>query len=137
MSIDILAILSNRKSLIVTISRILVLGMLLCCTYTNLLTVFRYMTDTVAAIAKILILLAFTCKVSKLIAFEALLSTTSKAAVSVASAITPASTTTLWTLPCKVAHTITFITGARTHFYFWAEVVYTNLQLYITHVTID
>jgi len=84
---------------------------------TNLLTVFRNVTDTVAAIAKILILLALARKVSKLVAFKALLSASSKPAVSVASTISSATAAALWALPRKVAHTVTFVTRARTHFF--------------------
>jgi len=78
----------------------------------SLLTVFRDVTDTVAAIAKILILLALARKVSELVAFEALLSASSKTAVPITSTISSSSTTALWALPCKVAHAITFV--ART-----------------------
>lgn len=78
----------------------------------SLLTVFRNVANTITAIAKILILLALARKVSKLVAFEALLSASSKAAVPVTSAISPASATALWALPCKVAHTVTFVTRA-------------------------
>lgn len=79
---------------------------------TNLLTVFRNVTNTIAAIAKILILLALACEMSKLVAFEALLSASSEASVPVAPAISSASTAALWALPCKVAHTVTFVTCA-------------------------
>jgi len=84
--------------------------------HTNLLTVFCNVSNAIATVAKILIFLALTCEVSKLIAFEALLSTTSKATVPITSTISSATTSSLWALPCKVAHAVTFVTCARTHF---------------------
>lgn len=78
----------------------------------SLLTVLRDMADSVAAIAKILILLALTRKVSKLVAFEAFLPSASKTAVSVTATISPATATALWALPRKVTHTVTFVTRA-------------------------
>lgn len=82
---------------------------------TNLLAILSNMANTIAAIAKILILFAFTCKVAKLVAFEALLAATSKTTVSITSTISSSSTSTLWALSRKVAHAVALVTRARTH----------------------
>lgn len=76
-----------------------------------LLAVFRNVPDTIAAVAKILILFAFARKVSELVALEAFFSPTAETTIPVTATISSTSTSTsLWALPRKVAHAVTFVT---------------------------
>lgn len=87
----------------------------------SLLAVFCNVSYTVATVAEVLILFAFTCKVTKLVALEALLTSTSKSTISITAsttiASTPAGITTLGALPREMAHPVAFVASTRTHLY--------------------
>lgn len=82
---------------------------------TNLLTVFCNVSNAVATVAKILIFLAFACKMTVLVALEALFATSAKSSISVAAISSATAGTTLWAFPSKVAHSVALVTRAGTH----------------------
>lgn len=75
-----------------------------------LLAVFSDVADTIAAVAQILILFAFTRKMSILVALEALFTASAETTVATVPATTRS--TTLGALPGKVTHPITLVTSA-------------------------
>lgn len=83
-----------------------------------LLTVFRDVSNTVAAIAEVLVLLALASEVTVLVALEALFAASGESTVPVAaaSAVSPSSAgSALGTFPREVAHSAAFVARARTH----------------------
>lgn len=82
---------------------------------TDLLTVFCNVSNAVATVAKILIFLAFACKVTILVTLEALFATSAKGSISVTTISSATTGTTLWAFPSKVAHSVALITCAGTH----------------------
>ncbi len=83
----------------------------------SLLTVFCNMSNSVATVAEILVFFALTCKVSVLVALEALFTAPAKTSITITAVSSSAtSCTTLGTLPGEVTHSVTLVTRARTHF---------------------
>ena len=103
---------------------------------TDLLAVFSDVSNTVATVAKILILLALARKVAVLVALEALFTSSSKTAVPVsasAAIASCASRTALRAFPREVAHSAAFVARARTHVFYYLESA--NKFLKIIHIT--
>lgn len=84
-------------------------------TILKLLAVFCNVSNTIASVAKILILFALTCEVPILVALEALFTTSAKATITL-TAISATSGTTLGALSGKMTHSITLVASAGTHF---------------------